>query len=207
MPSEERRRVSDLDTLKAIGHPLRLKLYRALHIKRTATASQLADQVDEAVSLVSYHLRKLADHGLIEPAEGQGTDGRERWWQPSSRGLTFSDEDFDDAPDKAAVYAAMRPDVLRPARRALPGPPGRTAHLGHGMAQRLLERGEPPAPHRGGTGRPRPGDGRADRPLRGSGPRPRGSGRHGRAARASPCTRTDSPSAPEPAAPPGRTNP
>lgn len=50
MPSEERRRVSDLDTLKAIGHPLRLKLYRALHIKRTATASQLADQVDEAVS-------------------------------------------------------------------------------------------------------------------------------------------------------------
>ncbi|NEE13020.1 transcriptional regulator, partial [Streptomyces sp. SID7499] len=26
MPSEERRRVSDLDTLKAIGHPLRLKL-------------------------------------------------------------------------------------------------------------------------------------------------------------------------------------
>ncbi|MEU8666423.1 ArsR/SmtB family transcription factor [Streptomyces anulatus] len=106
MPSEERRRVSDLDTLKAIGHPLRLKLYRALHIKRTATASQLADQVDEAVSLVSYHLRKLADHGLIEPAEGRGTDGRERWWQPSSRGLTFSDEDFDDAPDKAAVYAA-----------------------------------------------------------------------------------------------------
>lgn len=50
MPSEERRRVSDLDTLKAIGHPLRLKLYRALHINRTATASQLADQVDEAVS-------------------------------------------------------------------------------------------------------------------------------------------------------------
>lgn len=50
MPSEERRRISDLDTLKAIGHPLRLKLYRALHIKRTATASQLADQVDEAVS-------------------------------------------------------------------------------------------------------------------------------------------------------------
>lgn len=50
MPSDERRRISDLDTLKAIGHPLRLKLYRALHIKRTATASQLADQVDEAVS-------------------------------------------------------------------------------------------------------------------------------------------------------------
>ncbi|CAM5257521.1 MULTISPECIES: transcriptional regulator [Streptomyces] len=106
MPSNERHRISDLDTLKAISHPLRLKLYRALHIKRTATASQLADQVDEAVSLVSYHLRKLADHGLIEPAEGQGTDGRERWWQPSARGLTYSEADFGDAPETAAVYAA-----------------------------------------------------------------------------------------------------
>ena len=53
-----------------------MQLYRALCVARTATASQLADQVDEAVSLVSYHLRKLAEHGLIEEAEPQsGTAG------------------------------------------------------------------------------------------------------------------------------------
>lgn len=107
MPSNEPRRVSDLDTLKAFGHPLRMKLYRALYIARSATASQLAEQVDEAVSLVSYHLRRLADHGLIEEAEGQGTDGRERWWRPASKGLTFHSEDFDDAPEKAATHSAV----------------------------------------------------------------------------------------------------
>ncbi|MDX3852827.1 helix-turn-helix domain-containing protein [Streptomyces sp. AK02-01A] len=107
MPDTNPRRITDLDTLKAFGHPLRMKLYRALYIARTATASQLADQVDEAVSLVSYHLRKLADHGLIEQAEPQGRDGRERWWQLASQGLSFHDEDFSDAPEKAATHAAV----------------------------------------------------------------------------------------------------
>ncbi|MFJ9208941.1 ArsR/SmtB family transcription factor [Streptomyces sp. NPDC102264] len=107
MSDTEPRRITDLDTLKAFGHPLRMKLYRALYIARTATASQLADQVDEAVSLVSYHLRKLADHGLIEEAEPQGNDGRERWWQPASQGLSFHDADFRDAPEKAATHAAV----------------------------------------------------------------------------------------------------
>uniref|UniRef100_A0AAU2VZB3 Helix-turn-helix domain-containing protein n=1 Tax=Streptomyces sp. NBC_00008 TaxID=2903610 RepID=A0AAU2VZB3_9ACTN len=107
MASKESRRVSDLGTLKAFGHPLRMKLYRALYIARQATASQLAEQVDEQVSLVSYHLRKLADHGLIEAAEGPGRDGRERWWQPASKGLNFHDEDFSDAPEKVATRAAV----------------------------------------------------------------------------------------------------
>ncbi|MCX5114214.1 helix-turn-helix domain-containing protein [Streptomyces sp. NBC_00378] len=107
MASKESRRISDLETLKAFGHPLRMRLYRALYIARKATASQLADQVDEAVSLVSYHLRKLADHGLIEEAEQQGKDGRERWWQLASDGLSFHDEDFSDAPELVATHAAV----------------------------------------------------------------------------------------------------
>ncbi|MFD0543540.1 helix-turn-helix domain-containing protein [Streptomyces mexicanus] len=99
-------RIKDVGTLKAIAHPLRMQLYRALTIARTATASQLADQVDEAVSLVSYHLRKLAEHGLIEEAAPQSADGRERWWQPASDGVSIHDEDFSDAPEKAAAHTA-----------------------------------------------------------------------------------------------------
>ncbi|MET4921506.1 helix-turn-helix domain-containing protein [Streptomyces sp. PSRA5] len=107
MAAKEPRRIDDLATLKAFGHPLRMQLYRALYVSRTATASQLAEQVDEAVSLVSYHLRKLADHGLIEEAPQQGKDGRERWWQPASEGLTFHDEDFRDAPEAVAAHTAV----------------------------------------------------------------------------------------------------
>jgi len=107
MTGKERdRRITDLGTLKALAHPLRSRLYRNLALARVATASQLAEQVDEAVSLVSYHLRKLAEHGLIEEAEPQRADGRERWWQPSSEGLSIHHEDFRDAPEKAAAHTA-----------------------------------------------------------------------------------------------------
>ncbi|CAM5562749.1 transcriptional regulator [Streptomyces tanashiensis] len=107
MTSQENRRIDDLGTLKAIAHPLRMRLYRALFVARTATASQLAEQVDEAVSLVSYHLRKLAEHGLIEAAEAQSADGRERWWQPSSYGLSIRDEDVRGNPEMAAASDAV----------------------------------------------------------------------------------------------------
>ncbi|MFF6774975.1 ArsR/SmtB family transcription factor [Streptomyces sp. NPDC012637] len=107
MTSQENRRITDAGTLKAIAHPLRMRLYRALFVARTATASQLADQVDEAVSLVSYHLRKLAEHGLIEEAEPQSADGRERWWQPSSYGFSIHEEDIAGAPELAAASAAF----------------------------------------------------------------------------------------------------
>ncbi|MFE1907184.1 ArsR/SmtB family transcription factor [Streptomyces gardneri] len=107
MTSQENRRITDLGTLKAISHPLRMRLYRALFVSRTATASQLADQVDEAVSLVSYHLRKLADHGLIEEAENRSADGRERWWQPASYGISVQEEDLKGAPELLAASAAF----------------------------------------------------------------------------------------------------
>ncbi|MGW2019320.1 ArsR/SmtB family transcription factor [Streptomyces sp. NPDC001927] len=107
MTSPDSRRITDLGTLKALSHPLRMRLYRALFVARTATASQLADQVDEAVSLVSYHLRKLADHGLIEEAETQSADGRERWWRPSSYGLSIHDEDMRGAPELIAASDAL----------------------------------------------------------------------------------------------------
>ncbi|MFD8071406.1 winged helix-turn-helix domain-containing protein [Streptomyces sp. NPDC059718] len=120
MPEEETeetsadpRRITDLDALKVFTHPLRIELYRALFTARTATASQLADQVDEAVSLVSYHLRKLAAHGFITEAPGQSSDGRERWWKVSSeRGFTFRTSDFADRPEGAAVMGEVTRQLL-----------------------------------------------------------------------------------------------
>ncbi|GAA3138561.1 helix-turn-helix domain-containing protein [Streptomyces rameus] len=106
MAREEDRRIADVGTLKALAHPLRMKLYRLLFVAEVATASQLAEQVDEAVSLVSYHLRKLAEHGLVEEAEPRSADGRERWWQPSSDGVSIHGEDFRDAPEQVTAHLA-----------------------------------------------------------------------------------------------------
>ncbi|MEU9729901.1 helix-turn-helix domain-containing protein [Streptomyces sp. NPDC048002] len=104
--NERDRRITDVGTLKALAHPLRMKLYRLLLLAGTATASQLSGQVDEAVSLVSYHLRKLGEHGLIEEAETAGGDGRERWWRPASDGVSVRSADFEDAPEKVAAHVA-----------------------------------------------------------------------------------------------------
>ncbi|MFM9367332.1 ArsR/SmtB family transcription factor [Streptomyces sp. Da 82-17] len=101
------RDIEDIATLKALGHPLRMKLYRALYVAETATASQLAATVDEAVSLVSYHLRKLAEHGLIEDADSPGGDGRERWWRTASDGVRTRDVDFSEAPEDVVAHSAL----------------------------------------------------------------------------------------------------
>ena len=97
-------RITDLDALKVFTHPLRIELFRLLTAVGPATASHLAEQVDEAVSLVSYHLRKMAAHGFLTEARGGTGDARERWWQvsPDER-FTFRSSDFDGAPEGAAV--------------------------------------------------------------------------------------------------------
>ncbi len=104
MAQEETQKITDLEALKVFTHPLRVKLYRALHASGPATASHLADQVDEAVSLVSYHLRKMAVHHFIVEVLDDNSDGRERWWKVSTeRRLTFRNSDFADRPEGVAV--------------------------------------------------------------------------------------------------------
>ncbi|MFF1713051.1 ArsR/SmtB family transcription factor [Streptomyces sp. NPDC058268] len=108
----EPRRITDVDTLKAFGHPLRLKIYSTLRVAGPATASQIAAQVDEAVSLVSYHLRKLAEPGLIREAEVQSGDARERWWEAAQETVSFRHEDFKDSPEGAAAHTAVLRTVI-----------------------------------------------------------------------------------------------
>ncbi|GFH34520.1 ArsR/SmtB family transcription factor [Streptomyces pacificus] len=109
MPSKrEPEQITDLSRLRALMDPLRMQLYRLLYAAETATASQLARQVGETPSLVSYHLRKLAEHGFVSEASGRGADGRERWWQVASEdGWGFRASDFADTPEGAAAAGAV----------------------------------------------------------------------------------------------------
>jgi DNA-binding transcriptional ArsR family regulator len=100
------RRVTDVAALKAMAHPLRLRLYYALALAGSATSTRLAEQVDESVSLVSYHLRQLALHGYVEDdPEPLKRDGRQRWWRPTSVGFNWTPSDFGDGPDGVAAVA------------------------------------------------------------------------------------------------------
>ncbi|WP_371647360.1 helix-turn-helix domain-containing protein [Streptomyces sp. NBC_00597] len=90
-----------------------MQLYRLLYGAGAATASQLAEQVDQAPSLVSYHLRKLSEHGFVTEASGRSTDGRERWWQVASEeGWGFRGSDFTDTPEGVAAVGAVTRSVV-----------------------------------------------------------------------------------------------
>ena len=113
------RRVTDPAALRAMAQPLRLRLYYALVLAGSATATSLADGLDVSVSLVSYHLRQLAAYGYVEPDSQAGADRRERWWRPSSIGFSWRPSDLDNGPDGAlvAAEAARQLDAHRAAYR------------------------------------------------------------------------------------------
>jgi len=66
--------------MRAMVHPLRMRIIDALRNDGPSTASRLAAQLGESSGATSYHLRVLADAGVIEEDPGRG-NGRERWWR------------------------------------------------------------------------------------------------------------------------------
>jgi DNA-binding transcriptional ArsR family regulator len=75
--------------LRALAHPLRIRILDLLPIRGPLTASKLGEIVGESSGSTSYHLRQLAKHGLVREVEGKGT-ARERWWERTPGGFSIS---------------------------------------------------------------------------------------------------------------------
>ncbi|MFB8386614.1 ArsR/SmtB family transcription factor [Microbacterium sp. NPDC055910] len=88
-PHERVDRVLDVGALRALAHPLRVRIYDILSQFGPQTASSLADRLGESSGATSYHLRALAKHDLIREIEGHGT-GRERWWERPQGSITMT---------------------------------------------------------------------------------------------------------------------
>ena len=79
--------ITDPDLAKALAHPLRTRILAALD-GRTASPSELADELDASLGVVSYHVRRLEALGFLklvkrEPRRGAvehyySTTGRPR---------------------------------------------------------------------------------------------------------------------------------
>ncbi|MEU0088191.1 helix-turn-helix domain-containing protein [Streptomyces sp. NPDC006274] len=87
----------DAAALKALTHPLRIRMLGLLRMDGPATASELAVRTGESSASTSYHLRVLAKYDFI--AEAEHRDGRERRWKAvhevtswSNDAMTGSDE-------------------------------------------------------------------------------------------------------------------
>lgn len=98
-----RKRVEDVELLRALSHPLRSALLHHLTAVGPRTASECAEAVGSTASNCSWHLRQLAQYGLVERADAE--DGRERPWRARQVGLDLGD--LDDDPVRRAAQLGV----------------------------------------------------------------------------------------------------
>lgn len=67
--------------LKAYAHPLRRRIAKAVAARGHARAADLASDLDVPANSVSFHLRVLADAGIIEEDPEHARDRRDRVWK------------------------------------------------------------------------------------------------------------------------------
>lgn len=105
-------RVLDSGALRALAHPLRVRMYDILSQYGPQTASSLAEMLGESSGSTSYHLRALAKHELIRERADQGT-GRERWWERPEGGVTFASPEVLKTPAGRAASQIVMTEFLR----------------------------------------------------------------------------------------------
>src|SRR5512138_1473207 len=82
----------DARSLKVLAHPMRSRLLGALRGAGPSTATDLAARLGTNSGATSYHLRKLAEVGLVEDT-GEG-EGKRRVWRASSNYTQWHVSDF-----------------------------------------------------------------------------------------------------------------
>ncbi|MDT0309474.1 helix-turn-helix domain-containing protein [Streptomyces sp. DSM 44917] len=99
----------DARGLRALAHPVRVRLLGLLRAHGPATATGLAHRTGLTSGATSYHLRRLADAGLVAEDTARG-NARERWWRavhraprPGERDLAGPGSERDPAGPEAAL--------------------------------------------------------------------------------------------------------
>jgi DNA-binding transcriptional ArsR family regulator len=111
-------RVLDTGALRALAHPLRVRIYDILSQYGPQTASSLAERLGESSGSTSYHLRALAKHDLIRECDDRGT-GRERWWERPIGGVSFANAEAIKTPSGRAATQIVMSEFMRNRQEAL----------------------------------------------------------------------------------------
>jgi len=94
----------DLDSrqIRTLAHPLRSRLVGELRLNGPATATRLAERFGTNTGATSYHLRQLAEVGLVEEDAAAGR-GRERWWRAVHDVTSWERDRYAGDPDATAA--------------------------------------------------------------------------------------------------------
>lgn len=98
--------VVDLESLKALAHPLRVRILHVLTTQGAQTSSSLAVELDESTGTTSYHLRQLEAAGFIAEDAERGT-ARERWWRRAVGPVEVWTKDLAARPEGRQASAAV----------------------------------------------------------------------------------------------------
>jgi DNA-binding transcriptional ArsR family regulator len=96
----ERIKLLDKRMLRVLAHPLRMQMLDLLQADGCATATGLGRRLGESSGTTSWHLRQLAEVGLVEEVTERGNK-RERWWRSVHESVGVRSADFIDDPDLA----------------------------------------------------------------------------------------------------------
>jgi DNA-binding transcriptional ArsR family regulator len=99
------RNITDVRTMRALAHPVRIALIEALILGGAMTATEAGERIGETPTTCSFHLRQLARYGLVE--EAGGGKGRARPWRVTSIGYSLSSV-HDDPEAEIASNALLR---------------------------------------------------------------------------------------------------
>ncbi|MEW1962902.1 winged helix-turn-helix domain-containing protein [Microbacterium sp. NPDC077644] len=107
--------------LKAYSHPLRRRIARAVAARGHARAADIAADLDVPANSVSFHLRVLADAGMIEEDPEHARDKRDRVWKgvEGAWNIGSPEHPVEDELLGAAVMSSLVEDHFAMARRVL----------------------------------------------------------------------------------------
>lgn len=106
-------RLTEPAQMRALTHPLRLRLLGLLRSEGPATATTLAARLGVSAALASYHLRQLGSHGFIEHAPELAHDGKERWWRAAHERTSWSTVEWLDSPERVDAEQAFGREIVR----------------------------------------------------------------------------------------------
>jgi len=93
--------------LKALSHPVRLRILGLLRSEGPATATTLAARLDLNTGATSYHLRQLAQHGFVADDEARG-NGRDRWWKAAHQATSTAPDPHPDRETRETLDAYLQ---------------------------------------------------------------------------------------------------
>lgn len=137
----QRRTLSDPIAIRALAHPIRLKLRDLLDLRGPLTAAAAARELGISQALASHHLRQLAKYRFVERAAAP--DGRERPWRITETSVSWLGAERTDQGAAAAdlLERLLAEQAVRHLedwqRRRAGWAPGWREHTG--LSQNLLE--------------------------------------------------------------------